>query len=452
MDKIASAPGKVLSALSPTLSIKSNDSNSLEPDAPGEYRNLLMDMCGQKSDHILWINCLKGYDWYGEGRFSFNMDKFGVPVLKNGDYKLNLSIECVDRYVNAFETEEHKIYWEGNYWSPTEDDCVIVSVETEAILINKASNVLKHLGILSGDSVLVILPFIIQLPIVLMACIRVGAVFTLFNATIEDPEDLANAIKLANPKLIITADGFWSGAHIVPLKKNIDEALEIASQQYSINPKVVLIRHAASDPTIPQNTQEIVVGKRPIIDLEVPFDPERDFHWASLILGASDSCEVVLMNTEDRMVQHIRKRKDEWIIRNYTTSQMALLAAVFKHALGEVASGAVWPILDADNLILVTSLLAIPMSSSSLLLFEGKLDFPNPERLWSIITKYKVEKILLNIDSTRLLMENEIDMANVSARSLKVIFTVFTSQEDTVMASEWIKNTFPMAKHIAIVY
>uniref|UniRef100_A0A914PLE5 Uncharacterized protein n=1 Tax=Panagrolaimus davidi TaxID=227884 RepID=A0A914PLE5_9BILA len=92
------------------------------------------------------------------------------------------------------------------------------------------------------------------------------------------------------------------------------------------------------------------------------------------------------------------------------------------------------------------------MSSSSLLLFEGKLDFPNPERLWNIITKYKVEKLLLNIDSTRLLMENEIDMSNVSARSLKVIFTVFTNQEDTVMASEWIKNTFPMAKHIAIVY
>lgn len=72
------------------------------------------------------------------------------------------------------------LFREGNYWSPTEDDCVIVSVETEVILINKASNVLKHLGIASGDSVLVILPFIIQLPIVLMACIRVGAVFTLF--------------------------------------------------------------------------------------------------------------------------------------------------------------------------------------------------------------------------------------------------------------------------------
>lgn len=172
-------------------------------------------------------------------------------------------------------------------------------------------------------------------------------------------------------------------------------------------------------------------------------------------------------------------------MKSYTTSQMALLAAVLKHALGDEPSGAIWPILDSDNLILVTSLLATPMSSSSLLLvrkhsflivfvskirlfqFEGKLDFPNPERLWNIITKYKVcsivylslieqliqvEKILLNNESTRLLMQKEIDMANVSARSLKVIFTVFTNQEDAATTSEWIKSTFPMAKHIAIVY
>lgn len=112
MDKLTSASGKVLNALSPTLSIKSNDSaSSLEPDCPGEYRNLLMDMCGQKSDHILWINCLKGYDWYGEGKFSFKMDLFGVPVLKNGDYKLNLSLECVDRYINGNDADYHKIYW-----------------------------------------------------------------------------------------------------------------------------------------------------------------------------------------------------------------------------------------------------------------------------------------------------------------------------------------------------
>lgn len=82
MDKLVSAPTKVLSVLSPTGSVKSVETMSLEPDAPKEYRNLLMDMSDGKSDHIMWINCLKSYDWYGEDNFSFNMDKFGVPVLK----------------------------------------------------------------------------------------------------------------------------------------------------------------------------------------------------------------------------------------------------------------------------------------------------------------------------------------------------------------------------------
>lgn len=90
-------------------------------------------------------------------------------------------MECVDRYVEENDNDgKHLIYWEGNYWTPTEDDCTIVSIQTQALLVNKAANVLKTLGVNSGDTVLMISPFIIQIPIILMATIRIGAVFSLF--------------------------------------------------------------------------------------------------------------------------------------------------------------------------------------------------------------------------------------------------------------------------------
>ena len=92
---------------------------------------------------------------------------------------MNLSLEYVDRYVKE-DPNKYLIYWEGSYWSPVEEDCVAVNIETEAILVNKAANVLKKLGLSRGDSVFVFCPFIIQLPIVLMATIRIGAVFSLF--------------------------------------------------------------------------------------------------------------------------------------------------------------------------------------------------------------------------------------------------------------------------------
>ncbi|KAE9556028.1 hypothetical protein FO519_000774 [Halicephalobus sp. NKZ332] len=451
MEKLVSAPAKVLSVLSPSGSTKSSESISSEPDAPKEYRNLLIEMSDGKADHEMWINCFKSYEWYGDGKFSFNLDKFGVPVLKNGDYKLNLSLEYVDRYTKI-DSNNRLIYWEGNYWTPTEEDSVTITVETEAILINKAANVLKKLGISRGDSVFVFCPFVIQIPIVLMATIRIGAVFSLFNATIENPEDLAHAITLANPKVIITSDCFCYGSKVINVKAILNDALAIYSRESENSPIVVMIRHGSPDPVLPPILEENrVSGKRPIYGVDIPFDSEKEFNWSNLIAGSDESCQPELMDTEDLMINTIRKREDNWTIRSYTTSQIALLAAVLKEGFGETC-GTIWPLLNADNLIFVTSLFAIPHSSSSLLLFEGKLDYPNPDRFWNIVTKYKVAKLLLNIDSMRTLMEQKVHLINPNSWTMKVIFTVLNSKEDSEVASKWISTAFPNTKHVSIVY
>ena len=110
MEKLVSAPAKVLNALSPSGSTKSNDSASSEPDAPKEYRKLLMEMSDGKADHSMWINCLKSYDWYGDGKFSFNLDKFGVPVLKVS--RLNLSTDDFE----FFRMEIINLIFLSNMW------------------------------------------------------------------------------------------------------------------------------------------------------------------------------------------------------------------------------------------------------------------------------------------------------------------------------------------------
>ena len=88
----------------------------------------------------------------------------------------------MDRYAKE-NPDGCLIYWEGNYWNPMEEDCITVNVGTETTLVNKAANVLRKLGVSRGDSVFVFCPFIVQLPIVLMATIRIGAVFSLFVIT-----------------------------------------------------------------------------------------------------------------------------------------------------------------------------------------------------------------------------------------------------------------------------
>ena len=143
-----------------------------------------------------------------------------------------------------------------------------------------------------------------------------------------------------------------------------------------------MIRHGSSDSALPPIPEENrTSGKRPIYGIDIPFDSEKEFKWSKLMAGSDENCQVELMDTEDLMIENIRKkfvffifitnnvifRNDTWIIRSYTTSQIALLAAVLKEGFGE-PGGIIWPLLDADNLIFTTSLFAISHSSSSLLL------------------------------------------------------------------------------------
>lgn len=67
-----------------TISTSEASNDTEKVDNPNEYRDLLISLSGQKSDHILWIECLKQYQWEGDqdSQFSFELDKCGVPSLK----------------------------------------------------------------------------------------------------------------------------------------------------------------------------------------------------------------------------------------------------------------------------------------------------------------------------------------------------------------------------------
>lgn len=81
---IVESIGSALGVTTGRDSISSSDGSA--SDCPNEYRDLLISLSGQKSDHILWIECLKQYHWEGDAsvEFTFILDKFGVPALRVG--------------------------------------------------------------------------------------------------------------------------------------------------------------------------------------------------------------------------------------------------------------------------------------------------------------------------------------------------------------------------------
>src|SRR5690606_29886504 len=91
----------------------------------------------------------------------------------------------------------------------------------------KFANVLKKRGVRKGDRVTIYMPMIPETAYAMLACTRIGAIHSVVFGGFS-PESLASRIKDCDSKVVITADEGVRGGKIIPLKRNVDEALEHA--------------------------------------------------------------------------------------------------------------------------------------------------------------------------------------------------------------------------------
>ena len=141
--------------------------------------------------------------------------------------------------------------------------------------VNRFANAMKQLGVRKGDRVTIYMPMIPELPIALLACARIGAphsvVFGGFSA-----ESLRDRINDAQSKLVITADGSYRRGQIVPLKRNVDEALKGCP----CVEKVVMVRR---------------IGEAAPVEV----DETRDVWWHRAVENVPAYCEPEPMDSED---------------------------------------------------------------------------------------------------------------------------------------------------------
>src|SRR6266545_555501 len=182
------------------------------------------------------------------------------------DGELNLSANCLDRHL-ATRGDRVALEWEGE----PGDSRKITYRELHAEVC-KFANVMKGLGIVAGDRVAIYMPMIPEAAVAMLACTRIGAphtvVFGGFSA-----EALRDRINDCGAKLCITADGGWRRGKAVPLKANVDQALQ-------------------GTPTI----QACVVARR--TGEAVPMQGGRDKWWDELMAGASAECPPASLNAE----------------------------------------------------------------------------------------------------------------------------------------------------------
>ncbi|HEY4585372.1 MAG TPA: AMP-binding protein, partial [Brevundimonas sp.] len=197
---------------------------------------------------------------------SFKKEDFRIRWFEDG--VLNASVNCIDRHLPA-RKDEVAILWEGD--EPTDSETVTFGQLHERVC--RLANVLKANGVKKGDRVTIYLPMIPEAAYAMLACARIGAVHSVIFGGFS-PDSIAGRIEDCESAFVITADEGCRGGKKVPLKANVDKALEKVAGVKT----VVVLRHTGAD---------------------VPFVAGRDLDWGVETDKASPDCAPEPMNAED---------------------------------------------------------------------------------------------------------------------------------------------------------
>jgi len=139
--------------------------------------------------------------------------------------KTNISVNCLDRWVKDGKGDRVAIIWEGN------DPSEVRNITYKELLDQtcKFANVLKAKGVKKGDRVSIYMPMVPELPVVMLACTRIGAVHSVVFGGFS-AESLRDRILDSKCKVLITADGSFRAQKSIPLKKAADDAMKMCDE------------------------------------------------------------------------------------------------------------------------------------------------------------------------------------------------------------------------------
>lgn len=278
------------------------------------------------------------------------------------DGELNVSYNCLDRHL---ATGGDKVAY---HWVGEPGDTRTITYQQLSDEVNRFANGLRSLGVGKGDQVAIYMGMVPELPIAMLACARIGAphsvVFGGFSA-----DAIVDRVDDAQAKLLITCDGAWRRGTVVPLKDNCDDAMARAA-----------------------SLEHCVVVKR--TDHGVDMKEGRDIWWHDLVEGQSTDAEPEVMNAEDLLYLLYTSgttAKPKGIMHTtagYLTGVATTHAQVFDL---KPESDVYWCAADVGWVTGHSYIVYGPLTNhTTSVMYEGTPDFPDKDRLWSIIAEYGV--------------------------------------------------------------
>ncbi len=287
----------------------------------------------------------------------------------------NVCYNCVDRQVESGHGDDPAIIWEGE---PVDDsgtpaDQRTLTYKDLQMEVSKLANVLKSKGIGKGDIVTIYMGMVPELAVAMLACARIGAphsvIFGGFSA-----QAIADRVGDASSKMIITCDGSWRRGKVVPLKKNVDDAIAMLKEHGD------------------QPVEHVLCLGRCHNDISWG---ELDRCWDEEMGKASDDCPCEHMDAEDMLFllytsgstgkpKGIVHTTGGYMAHTYMTSKYAFNLIPDQNQVFWCTADCGW--ITGHSYIVY----GILPNRVPTLMFEGGPDYPTAARFWQIVDRYKV--------------------------------------------------------------
>jgi acetyl-CoA synthetase len=331
--------------------------------------------------------------------------------------KLNVAYNCIDRHLEQ-RGDQTAIIWEGD--DPQEDKKITYR-ELHSVVC-KFSNALKARGVKKGDRVCIYMPMIPEAAYAMLACARIGAVHSVVFGGFS-PESIKDRILDSDCQTVITADEGLRGGRTIPLKANVDSALEYCPNVHS----VFVIRRT---------------------EAEVSWLDHRDVWYHEATATASSECDVELMDAEDPLFILYTSGstgKPKGVL--HTTAGYLLGASITHKYVFDYHDGDIyWCTADVGWVTGHSYIVYGPLANGAItLMFEGVPTYPDASRFWQVIDKHQVNIFYTAPTAIRALMSVGDDpVLKTSRSSLRILGSV--GEPINPEAWEWYYNVIGEAR------
>ena len=349
-----------------------------------------------------WGGVAKRLQWFKEPTVikdtSFDADNFHIRWFADGE--LNVSVNCLDRHLDQ-RGDKVAILWEPD--SP-DQPAQKVSYRQLYERVCKLANALRKLGVQKGDRVTIYLPMVPDAAVAFLACARIGAIHNVVFGGFS-PGSLADRVRDSSAKVIITADEGLRAGRKVPLKANVDAALQ--SDGTDTVRSVIVLQHTGGD---------------------VAMQSGRDLWLHEITANEAAECEPARMNAEDPLFILYTSGstgKPKGVV--HTTGGYLVHASFSHEAVFDLREDDIyWCSADVGWVTGHSYIVYGPLANGATsVMFEGVPSYPDSSRFWQVIDKHQVTIFYTAPTAIRALMrDGDEPVKKTSRASLRLLGSV----------------------------